>query len=73
MIKKCVFKCLINGKWYRVYECVHPDDKYRTYYQTYVGRKRYDLCTWSCLGAAIGSILCECGEDVMNDLITVWK
>ena len=73
MNKKCVFKCLINGKWYRVYECVHPDDKHRNAYQTYVGRKRLDVLTWVSLGAAIGSILCEYHRTVVFDLIEVWK
>lgn len=73
MKKKCVFKCQINGKWYRVYECVLPVDEHRTYYRTYVGRKRFDPFTWERLGGAIGSILCEYHSTVVYDLIDMWK
>lgn len=73
MEKRCVFKCCINGKWYRVYECVHPADKFRTYYQTYAGRKRLDLFTWTRLGSAIGSILSVVEKRVLIDLVEVWK
>lgn len=73
MKKTCVFKCQFNATWYRVYECVHPDDKQRTYYQTYVGRKKLEVSTWSSLGAAIGSILSSVGCDVMNDLTCIWS
>lgn len=73
MKKELVFKCQANGKWYRVYECVHPVNKFRTYYQTYIGRKRLDACTWSCLGSAIGSILREIEEGILIDLVEVWK
>lgn len=73
MSKTCVFKCQINGKWYRVYECANPDDSYRTCYQTYIGRKRLDYCTWSRLGSAIGSILTTADEGMVCDLVEVWK
>ena len=73
MEKKCVFKCCINGKWYRVYECVHPDDHRRNFYQTFIGRKRLDFNIWSCLGSAIGSILTSVDRGIMNDLISFWK
>lgn len=73
MKKNCVFKCQINGKWYRVYECVHPDDEHKKFYQTYVGRKRLDLCYWSYLGSAIGSILSVLEDSVLTDLVEVWK
>lgn len=73
MKKVLVFKCQANGKWYRVYECVHPVDRNRTYYQTYIGRKRLDSRTWSCLGSAIGSILGTIEEGILIDLIQVWK
>lgn len=73
MMKQCVFRCQIDGKWYRVYECVHPDDKHRTYYQTYIGRKKLDDCTWACLGAAIGSILSVVEGDVLKELMFVWQ
>lgn len=73
MTKDCIFKCQINGKWYRVYECVHPGDMRRTYYLTYVGRRRYDHSTWGSLGAAIGSILGACDGDVISDLKYIWR
>lgn len=73
MKKVCVFKCQIDGMWYYVYECPNPVCKDVTYYQTYVGRKRLDLCTWSCLGSAIGSILSVSGDGVLDDLVEVWK
>ena len=73
MNKVCKFKCQINGKWYYVYECVHPDDERRTCYRTYVGRKRLDIGTWPNLGGAIGSILCEVEGDVLKELMFVWQ
>ena len=73
MKKELIFKCQINGKWYRVFECVHPNEERRTVYLTYIGRKRFDHCTWSCLGSAIGSILSVMGKDMMIDLVEVWK
>ena len=73
MKKKCIFKCPINGKWYRVFECVQPNDEYKTYYQTYVDRRRLDVRTWFCLGGAIGSILYESDRNMFNELKVVWK
>lgn len=73
MKKECVFKCQIHGLWYRVYECVNPDDKGWNYYQTYIGKKRLDHRTWSCLGSAIGSILTVADESAMNDMKVVWE
>lgn len=73
MKKECVFKCQINGKWYYIYECVHPADKGRTYYLTYIGRKRLNHITWSCMGSAIGSILDSLEDGTLIDLVQVWK
>ena len=73
MRRRCVFKCQIYGKWYYVYEYPHPKSRGLTYYKTYVGRKRLDVCTWSYLGSAIGSILKELEGGVLIDLVEVWK
>lgn len=73
MKKTCVFKCQFDETWYRVYVCVHPDNRQKTYYQTYVGRKRLDHSTWPSLGAAIGSIINRLGYDVINDLMRIWS
>ena len=73
MEKVCVFKCNVSGKWFRVYECAHPDDSRRTCYQTYIGRKRLDSSTWSNLGSAIGSILDTVGYDVVSNLVEAWR
>lgn len=73
MKKRCIFKCQINGKWYYVYECPNPILRVLKYYQTYIGRKRLDSCTWSCLGSAIGSILKNADEGALVDLVEVWK
>lgn len=73
MKRRCVFKCQIYGKWYYVYEYPNPILRDMPYYQTYVGRKRLDVCTWSCLGSAIGSILSNLEDGVLIDLVQVWK
>lgn len=73
MKKECVFKCQIDGKWYKVYKVPHQYFTREYQYVTYCGRRRLEGFQWSCIGSAVGAILDMIKPEWLNDIRVVWK
>lgn len=72
MKKECIFRCQINGKWYRVLVEPHPNLEGHFIYWTYVERRRFDTVYWNTLAGAIGSILTVYGPEFNVEYKAIW-